>query len=217
MRRRLQPASPSRAIAIGLALLMHVLLFLLALRSSRSPPQAVVEQIQFVSLWADIKPLTEPKAVEVPPPESTSRAKTTRPAPNVAPSATTLSNEDVSTAISPRSERPIDWQREATSAARRQAERPGELENSNAQPKTARKPCEPSESSLVWNPETPRAGFTRTPIPLPFVQLGKRCMIGLGFFGCTLGALPEANSHLFDDIAEGKTMKSSVPDPHICD
>jgi len=94
---------------------------------------------------------------------------------------------------------------------------PGQSAKSITQPKIARKPCEPPESSLVWNPETPRAGFTRTPIPLPFVQLGKRCVIGLGFFGCTLGALPEANSHMFDDIAEGKTMKSSVPDPHICD
>jgi hypothetical protein len=32
-----------------------------------------------------------------------------------------------------------------------------------------------------------------------------------------MGPLPEANSHLFDDMKAGKTQESSVPDPDICD
>ncbi len=50
-----------------------------------------------------------------------------------------------------------------------------------------------------------------------FVQVGKRCVIGLGFFNSNLSALPEANIHLFDDVKEGKTIEPSVPDPNICD
>lgn len=99
----------------------------------------------------------------------------------------------------------------------RQAAQSTEPEKFSAPPTTARKPCESPKSSFVWNPEIPHAGFTKTPIPLPFVQLGKRCIVGLGFFGCNLGDLPEPNSHLFDDVKEGKTVKSSIPDPNVCD
>lgn len=44
-----------------------------------------------------------------------------------------------------------------------------------------------------------------------------RCVVGLGFFGCPIGAPPEPNSHLFDDMKAGKTPDSSVPDVHYCD
>ena len=207
MRRSLQSTISSRAIAIGLALLAHVLLLLLLLFGMRSPLRVEVEPIQFVSLWPDLSPpAPNPEPPDLPPPDPPYRAKTRSPLPDP--------ETEVSTAITLLP--PIDWQREGIDAARRAAEPKGP-ETFSAPPRTARKRCEPPESSFVWNPEIPRAGFTRTPIPLPFVRLGERCIVGLGFFACTMGELPEANSHLFDDVKEGKTTESSVPDPNICD
>ncbi len=111
----------------------------------------------------------------------------------------------------------MNWQGEATAAGRRQAAQPEGPGTFTLPAQPVRKPCKPPESSFAWNPELPRAGLTRTPIPLPFVRLGERCVVGLGFFSCNMSPLPEANSHLFDDMKEGKTQESSVPDPDVCD
>jgi hypothetical protein len=213
--RPLHSAIPSRAIAIGLALLAHVLLFLLLVLGIHSPPRADAEPLLFVSLWPDLKPTPEPAKVNLPPPAAPSLEKTKPTVPRVAPSEGPRPAE-ISTAITPVPLPPIDWQREGAAAARRQTQRPPERETFSAPPKTARKPCEPAKSSFVWNPEPPRAGFTKG-IPLPYVQMGKRCVIGLGFFSCNLSALPDPNSQLFDDVKEGKTMEPSVPDANVCD
>jgi len=205
MRRPSRSAAPSRAVAIGLALLAHMLLFLLLLYNDDSPPR-IETPVQFISLWPQMKPTPVPE--DPPPPsDAPSRANVIAPAPAQESTAITV----------PAPPQQIDWQREATSAARRQATHPEGPQTFSPPAETTRQPCKLPKSSLEWNPETPRAGFTRTLIPLPFVSLGKRCVVGLGFFGCTLGELPKANSHLFDDLAEGKTGMSSVADPHICD
>ena len=107
----------------------------------------------------------------------------------------------------------IDWQTQAAEAAARQAAKTGEPGTFSPPPKPVRKPCKPRESSFEWNPEQPKAGL----LPLPYVVVGKRCVVGLGFFSCTLGELPPPNSHLFDDMKEGGERPSSVPDPNICD
>ena len=85
-------------------------------------------------------------------------------------------------------------------------------------PKPLRKACEKKQSTWEWNKEPKRAGVTRLSngIPLPYVAVG-RCVVGLGFFGCSPQKPPEANSHLLDDMRAGKTEPSSVPDPDICD
>jgi hypothetical protein len=44
------------------------------------------------------------------------------------------------------------------------------------------------------------------------VEIGKRCAIGLGFFACGIGKLPDANGKLFDDIDDPERIRSSVPD-----
>jgi hypothetical protein len=80
-------------------------------------------------------------------------------------------------------------------------------------PRSLRKPCEKPKSSWEWNKEEKPYALA----PLPYVKLGKRCVVGLGFFACTPQKPPEANSHLLDDMRDGKTSPSSVPDPETCD
>ena len=48
--------------------------------------------------------------------------------------------------------------------------------------------------------------------PLPYLRIGKRCIIILPFFGCGIGELPKANGHLFDGMSDPERQKSSVPD-----
>jgi hypothetical protein len=47
---------------------------------------------------------------------------------------------------------------------------------------------------------------------IPYVRLGKRCVIALGAFGCAIGKLPEADGTLFDDMRDPNRPTSSVPD-----
>jgi len=63
----------------------------------------------------------------------------------------------------------------------------------------------------AWSPEPKKFGFAGG---LPFVRLGKRCILGLGFFGCGVGKLPEADGHVLDDMRDPDRPRSSVPDPN---
>jgi hypothetical protein len=47
---------------------------------------------------------------------------------------------------------------------------------------------------------------------IPHVHIGQRCVVGLGFFGCNLSKLPEANGHLLDGMQDPNRWRSSVPD-----
>ncbi len=68
---------------------------------------------------------------------------------------------------------------------------------------------------MEWNGEEDRrviwAGL------LPAFRVGKRCVVTLGFFACDLNEIPEANSHLLDDMRSPDRPRSSVPDPKVCD
>lgn len=107
-------------------------------------------------------------------------------------------------------EAPVDWWSEAGKVAdihARQGVSSAEHSSSGRSPGTVPK-CRKTPE-FEWNPEPKRAGFSGV---LPFVRVGKRCVIGLGFFGCGLGKLPEGNSHLFDGMREADPAESSVPD-----
>jgi hypothetical protein len=105
----------------------------------------------------------------------------------------------------------IDWQLEAQRSAHATVERNrqsrekriGEHPPSPFTPK--KKPKE-----FEWDPEPDRAGFAEGFIP--YVRIGQRCVVGLGFFGCNLSKLPEANSHLFDGMHDPDRQRSSVPE-----
>ena len=115
--------------------------------------------------------------------------------------------------LAPREQAHIDWDLEAEVAA---DDRVAEL------PRAARRRCDDSDkpgswlprcrkhrSSFEWNAEPQRAGFENG---LPYVRLGKRCVLILGLVGCALGAAPAANRHLFDELKDPDRDRSSVPD-----
>jgi hypothetical protein len=68
----------------------------------------------------------------------------------------------------------------------------------------------PKQKEFTWDPEPPKAGFAQGLIP--YVRIGQRCVVGLGFFGCNLSKLPQGNSHLFDGMHDLDRNRSSVPD-----
>jgi hypothetical protein len=108
----------------------------------------------------------------------------------------------------------IDWEREAQRTAasmapsliRKQLRECEEAKKHGKYPPGCKKPA--SEYEPHWEPEPRRAGFA----PLPYVRIGKRCVVGLGFFGCTLGKLPEPDGSVFENAYDTNRPQSSVPE-----
>jgi hypothetical protein len=99
-----------------------------------------------------------------------------------------------------------DWDIEASTIANSQA---------SAIFKELKHLCDEAAKPPPWDPEPNKFGLTDGPgLRLPFVRLGKRCVLGLGFFGCGVGKLPEANGHVLDDFRDPDRPRSSVPDPN---
>ena len=75
-----------------------------------------------------------------------------------------------------------------------------------------RKPSTPCSKAQQKQPEfTGRQSYYASGF-IPYVRIGKRCIVGLGFWGCQLGKLPQANSHLLDGMTDPDRPGSSVPD-----
>jgi hypothetical protein len=106
----------------------------------------------------------------------------------------------------------IDWAREAEVTARTRAEAlaRGHLCEDKAHPGSTLPKCKKPSLSFQWNPEPPTFGVEGL---IPYVRLGKHCVVGLGFFGCALGK-EEANGHLFEDLKNPNRPRGSVPDPN---
>jgi hypothetical protein len=67
--------------------------------------------------------------------------------------------------------------------------------------------CKKGSFAKEWQPEPKRAGFVGI---FPYVRIG-RCIIGLGFWGCTVQT-PSPDGTLFEDIRNPDRPVSSVPD-----
>lgn len=61
---------------------------------------------------------------------------------------------------------------------------------------------------FAWSEEPKRAGFQNG---IPYLRLGKGCVLVLGFVGCAFGA-SKANGDLFGDMLDPDRDRSSVPD-----
>lgn len=113
----------------------------------------------------------------------------------------------------------VDWDREATIVSNSQAASIFK-ELKHLCDEAARRGEQPPECHKYrkpppWDPEPKKFGFTDGPgLRLPFVRLGRHCILGLGFFGCGVGRLPEANGHVLDDMRDPDRPRSSVPDPN---
>lgn len=67
--------------------------------------------------------------------------------------------------------------------------------------------CNKRSNAKEWEPEPKRAGMIGL---LPYVRLGK-CVIGLGFWGCSIGK-QSPDGTLLDDMRNPDRPVSSVPD-----
>jgi hypothetical protein len=109
----------------------------------------------------------------------------------------------------------IDWTQEAQHVANSQAEsifKQLKLLCDEAALRGEQPPgCRQYKSPEAWVPEPKKFGIAGG---LPYVRLGKRCVLGLGFFGCGVGKLPEPNGHVFDDMRDPDRPRSSIPDPN---
>jgi hypothetical protein len=106
----------------------------------------------------------------------------------------------------------IDWDREATRVARLSAEANNHAKqdcDEAGQPGSPVPKCPKTKQGFEWHPEPKTVEFSGL---LPYVRVGNRCVVGLGFFGCAIGQIPAANGQLFNGMSDPNRAKSSVPD-----
>jgi hypothetical protein len=191
----------------------HVLLVLLLLRATHQPhgsetgPDAT-EPLLLLNLSPPPSELPEkPQAQGTKGPKISQRRAAKLPS-DEAPATTTV--PDVLTPT-PSDKPPVDWRMAAEDVARSLTARHDNKNTIGVQPGAAYRKC-PPKRAFAWNREPSKAGFMGG---LPYVRLGKRCILGLGFFGC--GSPPEPNSHLLDGLHDPNASASSVPEDDNCD
>jgi hypothetical protein len=127
--------------------------------------------------------------------------------PDLPPIRDDLFESSIEVPVSPET----DWQLEAQRSVEAMA--PGWLEEQKRKCETADGPpppeCRQRKYEFGWSSETGKVGLSGL---LPYVRLGQRCVIGLGFFGCGIGKLPEPNGDLFEHMRDPDRPRSSVPD-----
>lgn len=102
----------------------------------------------------------------------------------------------------------IDWSEEGRRAAVAAAEKVPTPDRSKCDSTGLADPALPNckpPPEFKWAP--PRSGFANG---LPYITLGDRCVVGLGFFGCAL-TKPPANGKLFEGMEDPDRERSSVP------
>ncbi len=110
----------------------------------------------------------------------------------------------------------VDWQAQGAQVASQAAERMHAqgARSFGESPRSPYKTCKPRRSSWEWKPEPGKVGMAGL---LPFVRVGERCVVGLGFFGCALGEPPPANGKLLDDMKRDDRPRSSTPGSEHCE
>jgi hypothetical protein len=107
----------------------------------------------------------------------------------------------------------IDWTAQASAAAAAVIDKAIREETRKCDPSDSPNsflpPCNPRTKKFEW--DQPRVGFSGG---LPYVRIGERCAVGLGFFGCGFGDPPPANGDLFEGMDDPERDRSSVPSPN---
>jgi hypothetical protein len=132
------------------------------------------------------------------------------PQPKIDPESTAITLPEEETEKGPGTNA-IDWQTEAERSAHAVVERGAKSREKRIgehPPSPFREKKKPKE--FDWDPEPGRVGVASGFIP--YVRIGQRCVVGLGFFGCNLSKLPQANGHLFDGMHDPDRERSSVPE-----
>lgn len=183
----------------------HVIVLLLVLADRPRPPgTADARWPQRLSLrLIETPPVRQPRNTVQSSPRLAAPRSTVLPPPGAA-----VPQPAAAAAISPH----IDWEREAERAGRSGAAllppKNRNCEDTPA-PGSMLPRCRDSGRPFEWNPEH---GTVEWSGGLPFVHVGKTCVIGLGFFACGIGGPPPANGHLFDQLHDPDRVTDSVPD-----
>lgn len=190
-------------VVIGIVLCGHVLLVMLFARIREHERNVTIDDQRPMTLisiparesvraQAPSAPvITQSTLIDIPPPQL--------------PRSLELAPSESPSRSAPR----IDWRSEAERSASRaiqQQSAPG------ARGFEEREEVEPTPKprAFGWDPSPPgTVGFSGG---LPYVRVGKRCAIGLGFFGCAIGEMPAPNGDLFDGMDDPDRDRSSVPD-----
>jgi hypothetical protein len=207
-----------RNAVLGLVILGHGLFVVLFLRPDVLTKVQVKKNASSLLLLELSIPT--PPTNTVPPPKAVIKTPEAKKLPSPTDStnvdsAAALDSSAIPSSDTPPSQPGIDWYQQAEQVANAQAEsifkdRKRACEEA-ALHGEHRPECRKYKKPDAWVPEPKKFGIAGG---LPYVRLGKRCILGLGFFGCGVGKLPEANGRVFDDMREPDRPRSSVPDPN---
>jgi hypothetical protein len=184
----------------------HVLLLMLVIdsRSTDKRPSASARSPSVLLLLRSEPP--RPGSIPTPAPPRFERQRTIVP-----PEIPELGSEPTTAVDTPPTAPRIDWHLEAERVAEEVA--PELLEQLKRKCESAEDPvppeCKKRKYTFKWDPEPSTVGMDGL---LPYVLVGKRCAIGLGFFACGIGKLPEPNGDLFEGMRDPDRPRSSVPD-----
>ena len=199
-----------RVLVCLLVLSGHVaFVWLMQLHRSRSDEP--LQQRENALTVVLVQPRQAPVSVRLPSPEMAVASPKVL-TPTDAPAVASGAEQSPSPSQAPHS---IDWQGELERAAKEVAAAvPKEqLRLPCREPRKFGDPpqtdCRPPPKLTEWEPEPPLGGIAGG---LPFVRLGKRCAIGLGFFACGVGELPKPNGEVFKSMDDPDRPRSSVPD-----
>jgi hypothetical protein len=202
-----------QGVVIVAVLTLHVL-FLLALLMRGSPRVIAQGSTQRVPVLFFIENQTRPEVV--PPASITPSQPVLRSVPPATIVDSGVSGEPASSTTPPAGAPTIDWRtqaaRSATAAVDEAIRQETRKCDPSERPNSFLPPCTRREHKFEW--KEPRVGFSGG---LPFIRLGERCAVGLGFFGCGFGAKPPANGDLFEHMDDPERDRSSVPalaEPH---
>jgi hypothetical protein len=214
--------------AAAATLAVHGLFTLLLRLEDRDLLRPLPPERELVGIWIHLPMIPEPepepavKPAVDPPPDRPTVARPAR-AITLAPATETAeSTPAIATPAEDDSRPAIDWELEAQKLAALLDRDP---ENFSGPLQAMREPCKPHQSSM-WpkKPEVvdapPTAEDALNPPPGSVMMGGTR--VGVVDIGTLIGLLiggpkAEPNEHLFDDMVAGKTPRSSVPDPTVCD
>ena len=197
--------SLGRSVVVGLILVGHIV-FLLLLAGLIDRRRLTAPADTTVLVLMDLE-LQRPVAAAPGPPGRPRPAGAPAPAPSTA-----ISEPPVPSGAPGGTSAPVDWSGEATRAAAAASGRLSTQSQQECHPEDRRGPlpahCLQPRAPAPWEPEPARAGFSGG---LPWVRIGKECIVGLGFFGCALDP-PPANGHVLDEMKNPDRLRSSVPD-----
>jgi hypothetical protein len=213
-----------RARAIGLTVLAHAVVLLLLVWLERRAPQRDAPELQYVSIWPDVRsePPPAPARMKATPVPRTSRPQTMP----VTPASPALrQQEDRTDPAGQSAQSAIDWNAAVADAAARFAGSGGPT--FSPAPQVMRKPCK----SRKFAAETERLMEERLPRPVDPDSVGPNltanCIVVGGFPKCvqklgagiagTGGGRRASAGDLFKDRLAGKQPASSVPAPDVCD